>query len=323
MGNRTYFYTEIERDANKENMSVPLQVNCTGEVTSTPFSTRNIRRDFYYIYVTRGQLVLALEQKKRDKTDEVNDNNTMDDLESFSWETLVLEPGDAIVIEPGRHYRYHSRGNTAYLWMHYTGSEAAKLTHTLYQGVEYDTDMEKDLDTDAEAVRYAEILALPISPQKLRLGLRVELEDCFERLFREFIMNDPASEEIKVCILREILALTVRFLTIGEQKLPLTAVEYIHRHFREELDVDTLAEMEYVSTTTFRLLFKKHTGRTPNEYIISQRLSEACRLLIETEESVRDIAARVGYGDPYYFSRIFHKKLGISPLKYRFYARVK
>ena len=75
--------------------------------------------------------------------------------------------------------------------------------------------------------------------------------------------------------------------------------------------------MEHMSGTAFRAAFKKHTGVSPGEYIIAQRISVACRLLAQTDMSVSAIAADIGYGDQYYFSRIFKKKMGMAPLKYR------
>ena len=69
-------------------------------------------------------------------------------------------------------------------------------------------------------------------------------------------------------------------------------------------------------------MFKEHTGISPNEYVIAQRISAACRLLTHTDKSVSSVAAEVGYHDQYYFSRIFRKKVGVPPLKYRYEKRV-
>ena len=62
---------------------------------------------------------------------------------------------------------------------------------------------------------------------------------------------------------------------------------------------------------------KKHTGKSPNEYIIELRLQFAKNLLDNTNMSIKQISERVGYSDQYFFSRIFKKYLGISPQSYR------
>lgn len=203
-------------------------------------------------------------------------------------ETLL--PGDAIVLEPGRFYQYYSEGETSYLWVHYTGFEAYSLTMSAFH----------TLNT------------------KISIGIHKEIVDCFKKMFREFIINDEAAQKITVCLLREIFALTDRYAGAGKKSMPLEAIEYIHGHYRDDIDIEELAAMEHMSCTTFRIVFKKHTGVSPNEYIIAQRVSEACRLLSQTNKSIRAIAAEIGYSDQYYFSRIFKKKVGTSPLKYRF-----
>ena len=263
MRTQSYYHTKLEMEANRSNDAVSLQVNCVGAVSEIRFGNRSVRRDFYYIYVLKGKMIMA---------------------------EGALLPGDVIVLEPGQHYAYESEGETEYLWVHYTGFDARTLT----------------------------LAAFHRCNEKIQIGIQKEIVECFEKLFREFIINDEASKTLSICILREILALTGRFAGTGrEDWTPYASIEYIHRFYREEIDVDSLAMMENKSTTSFRSAFKVHTGVSPNEYIIMQRISEACRLLSQTDDSVAEIAKSVGYEDPYYFSRIFKKKTGLSPLSWR------
>ena len=55
----------------------------------------------------------------------------------------------------------------------------------------------------------------------------------------------------------------------------------------------------------------------PVEYLIHLRIRQACRLLDTTGLTVREIGFRVGFEDPYYFSRMFRKLMGQSPRQYR------
>jgi len=52
-------------------------------------------------------------------------------------------------------------------------------------------------------------------------------------------------------------------------------------------------------------------------YLIRVRVGRACQLLDLTDLSVKEIAERVGYSDPYYFSRLFKKATAHSPVAYR------
>lgn len=277
MQTQTYYHTKLETDANRSDETVPLQVNCVGAVSQKErFFNHSVRRDFYYIYVLKGKMIMEAE---------------------------TLEAGDVIVFEPGQRYRYESEGETEYLWVHYTGFDARHVTASALRRA----------DSDIFAAR-----AVFGFNEKMQIGLHREILECFEKLFREFIINDEASRTICVCVLREILALTGRYAGArnGEDR-PFASIEHIHRFFREEIGVESLAEMENKSCTAFRSAFKAHTGVSPNEYIIMQRIGEACRLLSQTESSVCEIAKEVGYEDPYYFSRIFKKKVGSAPLAWR------
>lgn len=205
-------------------------------------------------------------------------------------EDFCLLPGEVLVIEPGKSYQYSAEGKTDYYWVHYTGYEAFALTK--------------------KAVVKPGI--------KQYIGVQQEIIDCFQKLFREFMIHDEASGQLSVCIMREIMIRTGRCVGVGEENtIPLLEIEYIHGFFKEDIDVESLAKMEHISCTAFRKIFKEHTGVSPNEYVIKQRISEACRLLSQTEKKINDIAVDVGYRDPYYFSRIFRKKVGVSPMKYR------
>jgi AraC family transcriptional regulator of arabinose operon len=72
-----------------------------------------------------------------------------------------------------------------------------------------------------------------------------------------------------------------------------------------------------LSPTRFFAIFREQTGSSPVEHHIRLRMQAACHYLDTTALSVKEVAAKLGYDDPYYFSRIFQKILGCSPLAYR------
>jgi AraC-like DNA-binding protein len=57
------------------------------------------------------------------------------------------------------------------------------------------------------------------------------------------------------------------------------------------------------------------------EYVQQQRMGHAKRLLLNTDLSVFQVAARTGYEDPYYFSRLFSRTQGVSPTRFRRHAQ--
>ena len=99
------------------------------------------------------------------------------------------------------------------------------------------------------------------------------------------------------------------------------AVEYINRHYNEELSVNTLASKFFISPSYFSHLFKKNSGKGVIEYINEVRVSRARALLETTDTPIGDIALAVGFGDINYFSRKFKELTGVSPSEHRKRAR--
>jgi AraC-like DNA-binding protein len=95
------------------------------------------------------------------------------------------------------------------------------------------------------------------------------------------------------------------------------AAAFVREHYARPIDVPALAAMAGFSPSHFTALFLKHTGHPPVDYLIRARIGRACRLLDLTPLSVKEIAAQVGYSDPYYFSRAFKKVTACSPKTYR------
>lgn len=95
------------------------------------------------------------------------------------------------------------------------------------------------------------------------------------------------------------------------------SIGYMLQHLDRPVRVATLATEVNISLSHFFYLFKRHVGCTPIDFFIRLRLQRACRLLDETEMSVKAIAYTLGYDDPFYFSRIFKSFNRISPSQYR------
>ena len=95
------------------------------------------------------------------------------------------------------------------------------------------------------------------------------------------------------------------------------ALRYVSEHYTEEVSLDSLSAACCMNRSYFCRRFKEITGRTPIAYVNEYRLTKARSLLASDESSVSEIATECGFSDSNYFSRLFTKCYGISPLKFR------
>ena len=99
------------------------------------------------------------------------------------------------------------------------------------------------------------------------------------------------------------------------------ACEYIDRHFREDISLETLAGLVRQSTFHLSRLFKHHTGTNVVEYINAIRIEHARQLLESGRLTVKEVSAQSGYADAAYFARVFRRLEGTAPSEYRDRAR--
>ncbi len=96
------------------------------------------------------------------------------------------------------------------------------------------------------------------------------------------------------------------------------AKEYIEQHHADpELSLNEVAARVNLSPSHFSVVFSEETCKTVKEYLTEVRLNKAKELLRMTTLRSADIAYQVGYSDPHYFSSVFKKHTGVSPLEFR------
>ncbi|ARD42870.1 AraC family transcriptional regulator [Colwellia sp. PAMC 21821] len=115
------------------------------------------------------------------------------------------------------------------------------------------------------------------------------------------------------------LALQLRLTMFNNSSsFDLEAVEALMRNsLHQELSLDTLAHYSQLSKFHFAKKFKELTDSSPIQHFINMKIQHACSQLDNSDIAIKDIASGLGYSDPYYFSRLFKKLVGISPKQYR------
>ena len=158
------------------------------------------------------------------------------------------------------------------------------------------------------------------------------LLDCLNKIKREYNQRiDKHSQRVMVSSLELLLNYCDRFYErqfITRSTQHKEVVSQINQILKDYFksgrltefgipSVQYFAEQVHLSANYLSDLLKKETGRSAKDHINDFLVDKAKNLLINTEESVSEIAYQLGFNYPHYFSRLFKTKTGLSPHQYR------
>jgi two-component system response regulator YesN len=101
------------------------------------------------------------------------------------------------------------------------------------------------------------------------------------------------------------------------------AAHFIEENYGRDLPLEDVAKSVGLSPSYFSSSFKRETGKNVVEYITEFRVEKAIELLCTTNLNTSEVAYRVGFNDPKYFTRIFKRSVGVTPSLYRRYSQEK
>lgn len=100
------------------------------------------------------------------------------------------------------------------------------------------------------------------------------------------------------------------------------AISFIEQNFQNDISVEDIAASCGLNRSYFGKIFHENMGKSPQEFLISYRMTKAVELLKLTNLSVADIGNAVGYPNQLHFSRAFKHVYGISPRQWRYENRM-
>jgi len=157
--------------------------------------------------------------------------------------------------------------------------------------------------------------------------IKINAEDTvlatFSRMMQSIRANRPAVQQILAGATNNLMGLFYS----AQQAQPAAdmqnanaielAIARIQNEFERDLNMKLVAQELGVGYSWFRHTFAVHTGLSPHQYLLELRLVRARSLLVETQLSVKEIAMQTGFGDEFYFSRLFRQKLNLTPSQWR------
>lgn len=211
-----------------------------------------------------------------------------------------LKAGDFFLLFPGEWHSYHPTGPTGWkkYWIGFKGDNMDRRVRAGF-----------------------------LSPTKpiYHVGYSATIETLYKRAYEAAIAEEAYSQQLMAGIVNHLIGLMYSLERNIELKNRNQAhVDMISRarlRIREQLEssltIQQVAEEMGMSYSNFRKLFKEHTGLSPATYQQDLRLQRAKELLSTTSMSIKEIAYRLNFDSPDYFSAKFKSKTGHKPSELR------
>ncbi len=196
---------------------------------------------------------------------------------------------------PGPHFRYGPATTWYEIYFTYEGSSLSALTEL---GL-------------VKAGRY-------LWPVRSLSRIRRKLEDMVELVASiEQVGNVDRLDRLCEWLVAETL---LDEKEVGQDRMHrkvLAIRDWLEAHCSDELDLRRVAQRHGLSFTTFRRYWAQYFSESPARFVNAERMKRACRLLCETDLPIADIARQLGFDDPLYFSKKFHRHSGETARDYR------
>ncbi|ANB64857.1 helix-turn-helix domain protein [Anoxybacillus sp. B7M1] len=149
-----------------------------------------------------------------------------------------------------------------------------------------------------------------------------EMEEYYMRIFAEILYNRVLYRIVQemLLFLYELLDRAKKAETLAKKDVIEKGISYIEKYFAEpDLTLEKVAEAVGRSPAYYSHLLMKRKGVSFRQLLAHTRITEAKRLLVETELSIKEVAYQVGFRHPNYFNRLFKEITTMTPKEYRMY----
>lgn len=248
--------------------------------------------DGYYFNIEKGRILNEYQLLYNPEGEGV--------FRSAHCEETRIKAGDMFLLFPGEWHSYHPLSNTGWK-SHWIGFKGKNMDDRVKAGF--------------------------LTPEKpiYHVGYSFVLESLYKRAYEEAVREAAYSQQLMAGIVNHLIGMMYsleRNIELSKNQMQVDLISRARLRIREALEsnltIQQVAEDLGVSYSNFRKLFKEFTGLSPATYQQELRLMRAKELLSTTDLTVKEIAYRLNFESPDYFSAKFKAKMGCKPSDIKF-----
>ena len=251
-----------------------------------PYPTKG-HADGYYFNVDKGRILNEYQLLYNPEGEGV--------FRTAHCSEIRLKPGDMFLLFPGEWHSYHPLSCTGWksYWIGFRG---------------------RNMDDRVRAGF--------LSPEKpvYHVGYSSDIEELYRSAYKQAVEEAAYSQQVMAGLVNHLIGMMYsleRNIELGKNQQQVDMINRARLRIRQSLESDLtiqhVAEEMGVSYSNFRKLFKEFTGLSPATYQQELRLQRAKELLSTTDLTVKEIAYRLNFESPDYFSAKFKLKMGCKP----------
>lgn len=209
-----------------------------------------------------------------------------------------VKPGSLIITKPGMWHRFRPDQKPGWMenYVGFNGSIIDELFHLPFF-------------SSKRPIKY--------------IGKREEIIDTYHKIFEYVCEEKPGFQQVTAGMIMKLLGYIISvekqkdFSNRRVEKIIQKARFEIRESIEDEIDFKNFAEVNNISYSYFRKMFKKYTGVSPVQYQLDLKIIRAKEMLLSSDKIIKEISYQLGFQSVYYFSRMFKNKTGTSPSEIR------
>ncbi len=268
-----------------------LYLNCTGKAVIRPGVTYppSSHPSGYYFTYEKGRVLEEYQVHYITEGEGVYENRAG---------RFRISPGSLLFTRPGDWHRFRPKRSTGWV-EHYLGF-GGEIAHRIFR---------HPWLTQKNAV--------------VHVGYREEILDTYYKVFNYVIEEKPGYQQVSAGMVMKLLGFIVsadrqrNFSGKRVEKIIQNACFSIRENVEAKIDFQSFAEENNIGYSYFRKMFKNYTGVSPLQYHLDLKVLRAKEMLLQSDQTVKEISYALGFQSIYYFSRVFKSKLGVAPTEIR------